>query len=573
MTHSMVLYRRLLGYVRPYRQQFLLAILGMIALAATEPMLPALLKPLLDEGFVAQNRDTMRMIPLWLLGIAILRGLATFVGQVGITWVAAQVVKDLRQDLFSHLLQLPSETYDNHATGTLLSKVTYDVSRVMQAATESLTVLVKDSLTVLGLLGFMFYINWMLSLIIFSIMPLIALVIRWVSKRLRRDNQGIQTAMGELTRILEESISGHKLVKVFAGQTYESQRFNQSAQAVCDYEIKVKVAANSSIFIVQFLTALALALIIYIAAFDASNDLLSVGEFVALLTAMGLLFSPVKRLTKINEQLQQGLAAAQSIFSVLDTPAEIDSGKQSLSVVQGAIRLQQLNFSYSPESPTVLKQLNLTVKAGESIAIVGRSGSGKTTLANLLARFYALGDAQIFIDDTDINRLALANLRQHIALVSQEVVLFNDSIAANIAYGSMANCSIDAIKIAAKAAYALEFIEALPEGFDTMIGERGVKLSGGQRQRLAIARALLKDAPILIFDEATSALDNQSEQEVQKALEALKQNRTTFIIAHRLSTIEKADKILVMQQGEIIEIGTHSSLLAQNGVYADLYRG
>ena len=559
MTHSMALYRRLLSYVRPYRQQFLLAIFGMIALAATEPMLPALLKPLLDEGFVAQNHDTMRLIPLWLLGIAILRGTATFIGQVGITWVAAQVVKDLRKALFQRLLQLPSHTYDNYATGTLLSKVTYDVSRVMQAATESLTILVKDSLIVMGLLGFMFYINWMLSLIIFTILPLIALVIRWVSKKLRRNNQGIQTAMGELTRILEESISGHKLVKIFAGQDYENKRFQRSAQAVCDYEIKVKIAANSSIFIVQLLTASALAIIIYIAAFDAGNKLLSVGEFVALLTAMGLLFSPIKRLTKVNEQLQQGLAAAQSIFDLLDSEIEIDAGKQQPQKIQGNIRLQQLNFSYESDSEIVLKQLNLDIKAGESIAIVGRSGSGKTTLVNLLARFYPLKDGQIFIDEHDINSLKINNLRQHIALVSQEVILFNDTIAANIAYGSMANSPISAITAAAKAAYALEFIQALPNGFDTIIGERGVKLSGGQRQRLAIARALLKDAPILIFDEATSALDTQSEQQVQKALEKLKQNRTTFIIAHRLSTIEKADKILVMQQGKIIEMGTHQS--------------
>ncbi len=572
MNHSLVLYRRLLGYVRPYRQQFLFAIFGMIALAATEPMLPALLKPLLDEGFVAQNRDTMRMIPLWLIGIAILRGVATFIGQVGITWVAAQVVKDLRQALFAKLLQLPSATYDNYATGTLLSKVTYDVSRVMQAATESLTILVKDSLTVLGLLGFMFYINWRLSLIIFIIMPLIAIVVRWVSKRLRRDNQGIQTAMGDLSRILEESISGHKLVKVFAGQDYEAGRFNQTAQSVCDYEVKVKIFANSSIFIVQLLTASALAVIIYIAAFDAGNQLLSVGEFVALLTAMGLLFSPVKRLTKVNEQLQQGLAAAQSIFELLDTQPEEDRGTTALERIEGQIRLQQLNFHYE-KNERVLRDLNLDIQAGESIAIVGRSGSGKTTLANLLARFYPLADGQIFIDDKDINHLYLSNLRQHIALVSQEVVLFNDSIAANIAYGSMASHSMDEIKAAAKAAFALEFIEALPEGFDTVIGERGVKLSGGQRQRLAIARALLKDAPILIFDEATSALDTQSEQQVQKALETLKQNRTTLIIAHRLSTIEKADRILVMQQGEMIEMGTHQQLLAQNGVYAELYRG
>jgi len=571
MQSQSALYRRLLSYVKPYRKQFSWAILAMVVVAITEPALPALLKPLLDEGFVDHNQQMMLMIPLILIGIALVRGAATFISQVGITWVAARVIMDLRQLMFARLLSLPSHDFDNQATGMLLSKLSYDVNRVMQAATEVLVVLVRDSLSVIGLLAWMFYLNWQLSLIVFSIMPIIALIIRKVSRRLRTDNQGIQQAMGEMTRILEESISGHKLVKIFGGQVYEQNRFNKTSDAVRGFEVKVKVTSNISIFLVQMLTASVLALIIYIAAYKAGQDEITVGGFISLFTAMGMLFAPIKRLTKINEQFQQGLAAAQSVFELLDKLPEQDHGKAITHTIRGDILFKEFNFSY--EQDPVLQHIDLHIKAGETVAFVGASGSGKTTLVNSLPRFYDLADGQVFVDDIDIKQLSLVDLRAQLSLVSQEVVLFNDTVAANIAYGNKSNATLEDIKQAAKAAHALDFIEALSEGFNTMIGERGVKLSGGQRQRLAIARALLKNAPILIFDEATSALDNQSEQAVQAALETLQADRTTLIIAHRLSTIEKADRIVVMDQGRIVEMGKHADLLAKQGVYAQLYQG
>jgi ATP-binding cassette, subfamily B, bacterial MsbA len=422
-----------------------------------------------------------------------------------------------------------------------------------------------------GLLAWMLYLNWQLSLIVFAIVPLIAWSIRITGQKLRHINTAQQNSMGQMTRILEESISGNKLIKVFSGHSYEQARFLAMSQQVRQQEVDIKIASNISMFIVQTLTAIALALVIYIATRQSVAGNVSVGDFVSLFTAMGLLLSPIKRLTKVNEHIQQGLAAAHSVFELMDAPGEHDSGAHHPARVRGDVEVCALNFAYEP-TQTVLHDINIQVHAGESIALVGASGSGKTTLANLLPRFYPLEAGQVFIDGKDINHFKLSDLRAQIALVSQEVVLFNDTIAANIAYGAMhTRARADIIK-AAQDAHAWEFIQNLPLGLDTPIGERGTKLSGGQRQRLAIARALLKDAPILIFDEATSALDNEAERYVHAALERLRQGRTTFIIAHRLSTIQNADRIIVMAHGKIIESGTHAQLMAHNHAYAQLYQ-
>jgi ATP-binding cassette, subfamily B, bacterial MsbA len=569
--HQFSLYFRLLHFIRPHWKIFALSIFAMILAALTEPALPALLKPLLDGAFVEKNPLFIKYLPMLLVFIMIIKGLATLGSEAGMTWIASQVVLEIRIAMFDKLLHLPTAQFDNASSGILLSKVTYDVNRVMLATTEVLLVLVRDSLIVLGLLTWMFYLNWFLSLIVFATVPLMILIIQSVSKRLRGINIFIQDAMGEMTRILEESISGHKLVKVFGGQSYELERFQTAANHVRRLEVKAEVTSNISVFITQMLITLALASIVYIAARQSEANQISVGGFVSLFTAMGMLFAPVKRLTKVNDQLQRGLAAAQSIFGLLDLSAELDDGRQTVTKLQGKIEFSQINFSYDTQK-FALKNINLQIQRGETIAFVGASGSGKTTLVNLLPRFYSLHDGELRLDDISINALSLASLRAQIALVSQEIVLFNDTVAANIAYGEMENYSHAQILAAATAAHAIEFIEQMPEGFNTIIGERGVKLSGGQRQRIAIARALLKNAPILIFDEATSALDTHSELQVQQALEQLKQGRTTLIIAHRLSTIAKADRIVVMQNGGIVEIGTHAELLAKQGTYAALYQ-
>lgn len=570
--NSNQLYFRLLRYVKPYWRMFALSMFGTIVVAATEPAMPALLKPMLDGSFVAKDQSTIVLVPLLLVALFVVRGIASYVSTVGINWVASKVVMDLREEMFHKLIALPAKYYDDYPAGNLISKVAYDVSQVTQAATNTLIVLVRDSLAIAGLLGWMLYLNWKLSLVAFLVVPPIAFVVRTVSTRLRSLNRSLQQNMGDMTHVLEESLGGNRVVKIFNGQQYEADRFNRINNWIRRYQMKLIMASAINVPVVQLVAVIALAVIVYIASLQSIENEITVGGFVSFFGAMAMLFSPLKRLTNINEQLQRGLAAAESVFGLIDELPETDSGTVSLIKARGKLEFRNVSLAYDGGKDAAIKNFNLVINPGETVALVGPSGSGKTSLINLIPRFYCPTQGQILLDDIDIVTLRLADLRANLALVSQDVLLFNDTIAANIAYGSLAGKTDSEISHAAEKAYAMEFIQHLPQGLQTPIGANGVRLSGGQRQRLAIARALLKNAPLLILDEATSALDTQSEHQIQAALDTLRHGRTTLVIAHRLSTIEKADRIVVMHKGEIVETGSHADLLANDGVYAALYR-
>ena len=569
---SRQLYLRLMGYVRPYWKVFACGIAGMVAMAATEPLFPAMMKPLLDKGFSGEPRDDLWIAPLVIVGIFLLRGFLSYVTSYLMSWVTNKVVMDLRIALFERLLALPTHYYDDQSTGTLISKMTYDVANVTGAATTVLTVSVRDALAVVGLLGWLFYLNWKLTLVALAIGPVIAVAVRLFSSRLRRASRASQQTMGDITHILEEAIGGHRVVKIFGGQAYEAERFRAANQRLRGYNMRQSIAASATVPIVQTFTAVALAVVIYVALLQSSIAQTTVGGFVSFITAMLMLLAPIKHLTDVSAPLQRGLAAAESIFELLDETPEDDAGSHASERLQGALAIEGATFTYPDAAAPAIDGISLEIAPGETVALVGASGSGKTTLAHLVPRFYHLDSGRILIDGHPVETLKLAALRGSIAMVSQDVVLFNDTVAANIAYGAMAGASRAAVETAARAAFAHDFITAMPAGYDTLVGENGVKLSGGQRQRLAIARALLKDAPILILDEATSALDSESERQVQAALDVLMKNRTTLVIAHRLSTIERADRIVVLELGRIVEMGPHAELLAKGGVYGRLYR-
>jgi subfamily B ATP-binding cassette protein MsbA len=570
--NSKDLYIRLLKYAVPYKKAFVGSLLATAAFAATEPAMPALMKPLLDESFVEGSNTNLLRLPLLLIGLFFVRGIASFFSGYGMKLVANHIVMDLRREMFDKLQRLPLHYFDNNASGNIIAKFTFNVSRVTSAATDVIVTLVKDTLIIIGLLAYALYLNWQLTLIIMVIAPPTALVIRYFSRRMRRLSRSLQDSVGELTHVVQEGISGNREIKIFGGERYENQRFNKVNNWIRRYRMKVAVAAELNVPVVQMFTVTTLSIVVYFAALQARAGDITVGTFVALITALALLSSPIKRITKVNVQLQNGLAAAESIFDLMDENPERDSGTKIIKRAQGNIRFSHASYTHHGSPGPVLHDINIDIRAGETIALVGPSGGGKTTLASLLPRFYNPTSGRIFLDGIDTQEIKLTNLRQQIAYVGQHIILFNESVATNIAYGAQSkSVSKQDIRDAAEKAHALEFIEKLPYQFDTLIGENGVRLSAGQRQRIAIARALIKNAPILILDEATSALDTESEKIVQLALDTLRSGRTSLIIAHRLSTIQNADRILAMKDGHVVEAGTHEELLQQNGLYAQLY--
>jgi subfamily B ATP-binding cassette protein MsbA len=566
------LYRRLLRYVYPYWVGFAFAVVGMIMVAGTEIGFAALMKPMLDGTFVDKDPEIIKLVPLALLGIFLFRGLGGFAVRYFMDWVARNVIRDLRRLMFDHLLQLPASFYDRQSKGRLSAKLIYDVEQVAAASTGAITVLIRDTLTILGLLGWMIYLSWKLTLFFIVITPLIGIIVVIVSKRFRRINRRIQSSMGSVSQISQQAVDANRVVKIYGAQTYEKELFNDANLFNRRQYMKLAVTSGLTAPITQFFAAFALSGVLYVATQPEMLDVITPGIFVSFVSASLLLMPAMRRLTQVTENLQKGIAAAESVFDLLDQEAEKDIGTQQLENVKGRVAFENVSFRYPGSDALVLDNIDLTVEPGQSVAIVGRSGSGKTTLVSLIPRFYNVSEGSLTLDYIPVQELRLANLRKHIALVSQDITLFNDTVANNIAYGCKETVTRDQIINAATAAHAMEFINDLPQGLETLIGDKGMLVSGGQRQRIAIARALLKDAPILILDEATSALDTESERIIQQALEELMVGRTTFVIAHRLSTVERADKIIVMHEGKIVESGTHSELLNMDQHYAALHR-
>ncbi len=569
---GMAVYLRLLQYSAPYWKIFILAVLGMIIVALSATAFTALMQPLMDGSFVARDPVTIRWVPPALMAIYFVRAIGAFAASYGMSLVGRNVILVLRNEMFEKLVGLPKSFYDLSTTGDLMSRFTYDVEQVAQATTKAITVFIRDSLTILGLVAWMIYLNALLAAVFLVVAPVVAVLVIRVSRRFRKISQNIQGSMGDVSRVIEESIKGQQVVKIFGGRDYEINQFARVNAVNRRQNLRMQMTQALSSPVVQFIVSCALAAIIFLATMDGMIEKITVGTFMSFLTAMFMMLPPIRAITSIVGDLQRGIAAAQSVFHFLDLQNEPDSGELEIDQVVGDIVFEGVSFRYRSDGEKALSGIDLSITAGQTVAFVGRSGSGKTTLLNLLPRLYEVTEGEIRLDDRRLQDYRLQNLRSHISYVGQDVVLFNDTIRNNIAYGQMNAATDQQVETAARAAYALDFIRQSPKGFDTMVGERGVMLSGGQRQRIAIARALLKDAPILILDEATSALDTESERYIQASLETLMKGRTTLVIAHRLSTIEKADLIVVMDQGQIVETGTHETLLAKNGHYASLHQ-
>lgn len=563
---------RLWPTISPFRLGLLVAGVALIVNAAIDPFMLTLLKTLLDDVIGKNNHGILRWMPLVIIGLILIRSVSGYISSYCISWVSGKVVMTLRRRLFSHMMGMPVAFFDQQSTGTLLSRISYDCEQVASSSSGSLVTVVREGASIVGLFVMMFYYSWQLSLILLVLAPIVSLAIRIVSRRFRTISKNMQNTMGQVTSHAEQMLKGHKEVLMFGGQQVETSRFEQVSNKMRRQGMKMVSATSLSDPIIQLLASSALAFVLYAASFPSVMATLTAGSISAVFSAMLMLMRPLKSLTNVNAQFQRGMAACQTLFAILDTEQEKDEGTRVADRAAGNIEFRDVTFTYPGSETPALQHINLTLPAGKTVALVGRSGSGKSTLASLLTRFYDIDSGEILLDGHDMRDYTLASLREQVALVSQHVHLFNDTVANNIAYARTDVFSREAIEKAAQMAHAMEFINKMDNGLDTVIGENGVLLSGGQRQRIAIARALLRDSPILILDEATSALDSESERAIQSALETLQQNRTTLIIAHRLSTIEKADEILLVEEGRIVERGSHQQLLQKNGAYARLYQ-
>jgi len=579
-TSSLKIYFRLLGYVKPYVGIFLLSIVGFVIFASTQPMLAGILKYFVDglsnpEAVLFPNvpylRDLqlLQAVPLLIILIAAWQGLGSFLGNYFLAKVSLCLVHDLRVELFNKLLVLPNRYFDNHNSGHLISRITFNVTMVTGAATDAIKVVIREGLTVVFLFAYLLWMNWHLTLVMVAILPVIAVMVSIASKKFRKQSKKIQVAMGDVTHVASETIQGYRVVRSFGGEAYEQRRFSKASQSNTDKQLRMTKTGSLYTPMLQLVIYSAMAALMFLVLFLRGES--TAGDLVAYITAAGLLPKPIRQLSEVSSTIQKGLAGAESIFEQLDEEPELDTGTVEKDRVEGRLEVRNLSFTYPGTEREVLSDISFVAEPGQMIALVGRSGSGKSTLASLIPRFYHHDQGQILLDGVEIEDYRLRNLRRHVSQVTQHVTLFNDTVANNIAYGDLAGAPRADVEAAAADAYAKEFVDRLPKGFDTDVGENGVLLSGGQRQRLAIARALLKNAPLLILDEATSALDTESERHIQAALDHVMQGRTTLVIAHRLSTIEKADQILVMDQGRLVERGTHAELLAANGHYARLH--
>ncbi len=567
---SWTVFKRLLGYVRDRKLGLVGGIIGMLGYAAVDTTFVYSIKPLIDQGLNGNDSSVLKWMPFFVLGIVALRGCAAFLSNYCMAWVGNHVVMRLQQQVFSHLMAMPMSFFDRQNTGNLLSKVTYDAGQVSSAASSTLVSLVREGATVIGLLGLMFWHSWQLSVIFLVVGPLVGILISIISRRFRKISRHIQQAVGDITTSTEQMLKGHKEVLMFGGQEVEDKRFYQVSNRMRQQTMKMVAADAIGSPIVQMVASVALAVFLYVATIDSVKATLTAGTFTVMVTSMMMLLKPLKSLTDVNNQFQRGITACQSLFGLLDSTPEQDTGMRTLERARGEIEFRNVTFTYPTKETPALRNISFKVEAGKSVALVGRSGSGKSTIASLLTRFYDIEEGEILLDGVNIREYRLSELRKQYALVSQHVHLFNDSVANNIAYAAEEKYSRDEIQQAARIAHADDFVSKMPEGYDTVIGENGASLSGGQRQRIAIARALLRDSPVLLLDEATSALDTESERHIQAAIDELCKARTSLVIAHRLSTIEKADEILVIDEGHIVERGNHQTLMDMHGTYAQL---
>nr|WP_279076245.1 lipid A ABC transporter ATP-binding protein/permease MsbA [Hafnia alvei] len=565
-------FRRLWPSISPFKAGLIVASVALVINAGSDAYMLSLLKPLLDDGFGKTGSDILKWMPFVVIGLMIVRGISGFISSYCVSWVAGKVVMNMRRRLFSHMMGMPVSFFDQQSTGTLLSRITYDSEQVASSSSDALITVVREGASIIALFCMMFYYSWQLSLILIVIAPVVSIAIRMVSKRFRNISKNMQNTMGTLTTSAEQMLKGHKEVLIFGGQEVESKRFDKTSNWMRQQNMKMVAASSVSDPVIQLIASFALAFVLYAASIPSVMDTLSAGTITVVFSSMIALMRPLKSLTNVNAKFQRGMAACQTLFAILDLEQEKDTGKLEVKRAKGDVEFRDVTFSYNNKGAPALKNVSFKIPANKTVALVGRSGSGNSTIANLLTRFYDIQEGEILLDGHDLREYTLSSLRNQVGLVSQNVHLFNDTIANNIAYARNEVYTREQIEEAARMAYAMDFIEKMDNGLDTVIGENGVLLSGGQRQRIAIARALLRDSPVLILDEATSALDTESERAIQSALDELQKNRTSLVIAHRLSTIEKADEIIVVEDGYIAERGDHATLLAKNGAYAQLHR-